>query len=77
MIFSYNLLWLRLGLETVYGEVIPLDTFSFKSIEKFLDMRFFSSPDISTAYAHPTINHIYNQGDDDCDIVMLIEMRSL
>ena len=60
---SYNPLWLRIGLETVYGELLPIGSNSdLLGISKFLVLRLLSNPDILSEYAHPTVPHSYRDG---------------
>lgn len=67
LFLSYNPLWLRIGLETVYGERIPLKSNNdLVGMTRFLLSRFFSDPTISREHTHslglrlasfrPTIN---------------------
>lgn len=45
LLLCYNPLWLRIGLETIYGETIPLSSNTdVISLSKFLISRFFSDP---------------------------------
>ena len=63
IILSYNPLWLRIGLETVYGELLPVNTNSdLLGLSRFLVMRLLSNPDILTEFAHPTVPHCYREG---------------
>ncbi|KAG7189703.1 hypothetical protein KM043_017371 [Ampulex compressa] len=49
----YNPLWLRIGLETVYGEEIPLRSNNdLIRLIRFLITRFFTDPTIMKKYAH-------------------------
>jgi len=52
---SYNPLWLQIGLETVFGEILPIENLSdIVAISKFILTRFLSNPDILEQFAHPT-----------------------
>eukprot|EP00090_Calanus_glacialis_P044436 TRINITY_DN7927_c0_g1_i1.p1 TRINITY_DN7927_c0_g1~~TRINITY_DN7927_c0_g1_i1.p1 ORF type:complete len:1819 (-),score=663.72 TRINITY_DN7927_c0_g1_i1:83-5539(-) len=63
IILSYNPLWLRIGLETVYGELLPVSTNSdLLGLSRFLVIRLLSNPDILAEYAHPTVPHSYRDG---------------
>ncbi len=60
---AYNPQWLRIGLETVYGEVIGVG--DVVGLGQFVLGRMLSSPDILAAHAHPTVPHLYKPGCDD------------
>ncbi|XP_052220933.1 abnormal spindle-like microcephaly-associated protein homolog [Dreissena polymorpha] len=63
MLLSYNPLWLRIGLETIYGEVVMLQSNTdVYGLSRFVITRLLSSPDIAQAYAHPTVPHLYRDG---------------
>nr|KAG5712070.1 hypothetical protein BaRGS_020796 [Batillaria attramentaria] len=63
MLLSYNPLWLRIGLETVYGEILQLHSNSdVIGLSRFILTRLLSSPDIAAQYAHPTVPHLYQDG---------------
>ncbi|XP_066596221.1 protein abnormal spindle [Prorops nasuta] len=54
LFLSYNPLWLRIGLETIYGETIPLQSNDdLVGLTRFLLLRFFSDPFLSKNYVHP------------------------
>lgn len=56
LFLSYNPLWLRIGLETVYGETIPLQSNNdLVGLTRFLLARFFSDPTILKKHSHPTV----------------------
>lgn len=56
MFLSYNPLWLRIGLETVYGETIPLRSNNdLIGLTRFLLNRFFSDQFIVKQHSHPTV----------------------
>ena len=56
LFLSYNPLWLRIGLETVYGETIPLHSNNdLVGLTRFLISRFFSDPFIIKQHSHPTV----------------------
>ncbi|XP_011302287.1 protein abnormal spindle [Fopius arisanus] len=53
LFFSYNPLWLRIGLEVVYGETIPLASNNdLVGLTKFLLARFFNDPFLSEKFSH-------------------------
>ncbi|ESO10779.1 hypothetical protein HELRODRAFT_190172 [Helobdella robusta] len=63
MIFSYNLLWLKLGLETIYGEILPVSSSSSSCesvITKFLLNRFFINCNIANKFALPGFRNLYS-----------------
>lgn len=63
MLLSYNPLWLRIGLETIYGEVLSLHgNTDIVSLSRFILSRLLGNPDIAAEYAHPTVRHLYKQG---------------
>ncbi|WAQ95520.1 ASPM-like protein [Mya arenaria] len=63
MLLSYNPLWLRVGLETIYGEVVPLQSNSdVYGLSRFIITRLLTSPDIAQEYSHPTVPHLYRDG---------------
>ncbi|XP_060083344.1 abnormal spindle-like microcephaly-associated protein homolog [Ylistrum balloti] len=63
MILSFNPLWLRIGLETVYGEMIPMqNNTDVISMSRFIVTRLLSNPDIASEYCHPTVPHLYRDG---------------
>ena len=56
LFLSYNPLWLRIGLETVYEETIPLQSNNdLIGLTRFLLTRFFCDPVILKKNSHPTI----------------------
>ncbi|KAL5011550.1 hypothetical protein ScPMuIL_010101 [Solemya velum] len=63
LLMSYNPLWLRIGVETIFGEVVPLqsnnDVFG---LSHFILTRLLCNPDIQQQYAHPTVPHLYSDG---------------
>ena len=66
LILSYNPLWLRVGLETIYGELLPLGSNTdLVGLSRFLVTRLLSNPDILADYAHPTVPHCYREGHQD------------
>ncbi|KAJ4445160.1 hypothetical protein ANN_06961 [Periplaneta americana] len=66
LLLSYNPLWLRIGLETIYGQTIPLESNSdVRGLAKFIAMRLLSDPYIVQQNAHPTVCHLYLPGFED------------
>ncbi|ELT97378.1 hypothetical protein CAPTEDRAFT_220529 [Capitella teleta] len=65
LMLSYNPLWLRMGLETVYGELIPLhNNADVMSLSRFIVTRLLSDPDIEAEYSHPSVPHLFKEGYD-------------
>ncbi|NXF71568.1 ASPM protein, partial [Sclerurus mexicanus] len=65
-LLSYNPLWLRIGLETVYGELIPLeDNSDVMGLAIFILNRLLWNPDIAAEYRHPTVPHLYREGHEE------------
>ena len=63
LLLNYNPLWLRIGLETVYGQIIPMDkTTDALTLSRFILNQLLSNPDILAMYAHPTVPHHYRDG---------------
>uniref|UniRef100_A0A2R9CD51 Assembly factor for spindle microtubules n=1 Tax=Pan paniscus TaxID=9597 RepID=A0A2R9CD51_PANPA len=59
-LLSYNPLWLRIGLETTYGELISLeDNSDVTGLAMFILNRLLWNPDIAAEYRHPTVPHLY------------------
>ncbi|KAI4502823.1 hypothetical protein M0802_001867 [Mischocyttarus mexicanus] len=51
LFLSYNPLWLRIGLETIYGENIPLNSNNdLVGLTRFIITRFFSDPFLKKSY---------------------------
>ncbi|KAL6073202.1 hypothetical protein STEG23_031590 [Scotinomys teguina] len=62
-LLSYNPLWLRIGLETVYGELIPLaDNSDVTGLAVFILNRLLWNPDIAAEYRHPTVPLLFRDG---------------
>ena len=62
LLLSYNTLWLKIGLETVYGEVLDFarGVDDIVGISQFIVTRMLSNPDILSQFAHPTVPHLYS-----------------
>uniref|UniRef100_A0A4W3KHN6 Assembly factor for spindle microtubules n=1 Tax=Callorhinchus milii TaxID=7868 RepID=A0A4W3KHN6_CALMI len=59
-LLSYNTLWLRIGLETIYGELIPLENNSdVIGLGRFILNRLLWNSDVVAEYRHPTVPHLY------------------
>ncbi|KAK2581210.1 hypothetical protein KPH14_008009 [Odynerus spinipes] len=53
LFLSYNPLWLRIGLETIYGENIPLHSNNdLVGLTRFILTRFFTDPSLKKNYPH-------------------------
>ncbi|KAM5205842.1 abnormal spindle-like microcephaly-associated protein isoform 2-T2 [Hipposideros larvatus] len=65
-LMSYNPLWLRIGLETVYGELIALeDNSDVTGLALFILNRLLWNPDIAAEFRHPTVPHLYRDGHEE------------
>ncbi|XP_013013531.1 abnormal spindle-like microcephaly-associated protein [Cavia porcellus] len=65
-LLSYNPLWLRIGLETVYGELISLeDNSDVTGLAVFILNRLLWNPDIAAEYRHPSVPHLYRDGHEE------------
>ncbi|KAL0609157.1 Abnormal spindle-like microcephaly-associated protein-like protein [Plecturocebus cupreus] len=65
-LLSYNPLWLRIGLETIYGELISLeDNSDVTGLAVFILNRLLWNPDIAAEYRHPTVPHLYRDGHEE------------
>ncbi|KAM6166227.1 LOW QUALITY PROTEIN: abnormal spindle-like microcephaly-associated protein [Erethizon dorsatum] len=65
-LLSYNPLWLRIGLETVYGELISLeDNSDVTGLAVFILNRLLWNPDIAAEYRHPSVPHLYREGHEE------------
>ena len=50
--------------QTVYGEVLPVQSNSdVIGMSRFILTRLLTNPDISAHYAHPTVPHLYHNGE--------------
>uniref|UniRef100_UPI00398F6964 abnormal spindle-like microcephaly-associated protein n=1 Tax=Pristiophorus japonicus TaxID=55135 RepID=UPI00398F6964 len=59
-LLSYNPLWLRIGLECVFGELIPLESNSDAiGLARFILNRLLWNSDIAATYRHSTVPHLY------------------
>ncbi|XP_053098954.1 abnormal spindle-like microcephaly-associated protein [Hemicordylus capensis] len=65
-LLCYNPLWLRIGLEAIYGELIALESNSdVMGLAMFILNRLLWNPDIAAEYRHPTVPHLYQEGHED------------
>ncbi|XP_023562985.1 abnormal spindle-like microcephaly-associated protein [Octodon degus] len=65
-LLSYNPLWLRIGLETVFGELISLeDNSDVTGLAVFILNRLLWNPDIAAEYRHPSVPHLYRDGHEE------------
>ncbi|NXI40183.1 ASPM protein, partial [Galbula dea] len=65
-LLSYNPLWLRIGLETVYGELIALESNSdVTGLAIFILNRLLWNPDIAAEFRHPSVPHLYREGHEE------------
>uniref|UniRef100_A0A8C6D458 Calponin-homology (CH) domain-containing protein n=1 Tax=Moschus moschiferus TaxID=68415 RepID=A0A8C6D458_MOSMO len=65
-LLSYNPLWLRIGLETVYGELVPLeDNSDVTGLAMFILNRLLWNSDIAAEYRHPSVPHLYRDGHEE------------
>jgi len=64
LLLSYNPLWLRIGLETIYGEVLSVHgNTDIVGLSKFVLTRLLACPDIAAEFAHPNVRHLYKPGE--------------
>ncbi|KAJ8277947.1 hypothetical protein GJAV_G00082010 [Gymnothorax javanicus] len=65
-LLSYNPLWLRIGLETIFGELIPLESNSdVTGLAVFILNRLLWNPDIAAEFRHPKVPHLYRDGHEE------------
>ncbi|XP_018420050.1 PREDICTED: abnormal spindle-like microcephaly-associated protein [Nanorana parkeri] len=65
-LLSYNPLWLRVALETTFGELISLDGNSdVTGLALFILNRLLWNPDIAAEYRHPSVPHLYRDGHEE------------
>ena len=63
LLLSYNPLWLRIGLETIYGEILNVrDNTDIVGMSRFILTRLLACPDIAAEFAHPNVRHLYKPG---------------
>uniref|UniRef100_A0A665TFE6 Abnormal spindle microtubule assembly n=1 Tax=Echeneis naucrates TaxID=173247 RepID=A0A665TFE6_ECHNA len=65
-LLSYNPLWLRIGLETIYGELISLESNSDAlGLAMFIMQRLLWNPDIAAEFRHAKVPHLYKDGHEE------------
>ncbi|KAI3368492.1 hypothetical protein L3Q82_025502, partial [Scortum barcoo] len=65
-LLSYNPLWLRIGLETIYGELISLESNSDAlGLAMFILQRVLWNPDIAAEFRHAKVPHLYKDGHEE------------
>ncbi|XP_051803239.1 abnormal spindle-like microcephaly-associated protein [Acanthochromis polyacanthus] len=65
-LLSYNPLWLRIGLETIFGELISLESNSDAlGLAMFILQRLLWNPDIAAEFRHPRVPHLYKDGHEE------------
>ncbi|XP_034035336.1 abnormal spindle-like microcephaly-associated protein [Thalassophryne amazonica] len=65
-LLSYNPLWLRIGLETIFGELISLESNSdAMGLAVFILQRLLWNPDIAAEFRHPKVPHLYREGHEE------------
>ncbi|KAK2908196.1 abnormal spindle-like microcephaly-associated protein [Channa argus] len=65
-LLSYNPLWLRIGLETIYGELISLESNSDAlGLALFILQRLLWNPDIAAEFRHSKVPHLYKEGHEE------------
>ncbi|TKS75147.1 Abnormal spindle-like microcephaly-associated protein -like protein [Collichthys lucidus] len=65
-LLSYNPLWLRIGLETIYGELISLESNSDAlGLAMFVLQRLLWNPDIAAQFRHAKVPHLYKDGHEE------------
>lgn len=62
MLLSYNALWLRIGLETICGEL--LWSLTRDALSRFAFSRILWSADLARQFAHPNVVNFYKNGFD-------------
>ncbi|XP_006822558.1 uncharacterized protein LOC100313557 [Saccoglossus kowalevskii] len=63
MILCYNPLWLRIGLETIYGVVLNLKSNTdVHGLSTFIVTRLLNNPMIASDYSHPTVPNLFKDG---------------
>eukprot|EP00795_Rhopilema_esculentum_P010190 gene10190-18862_t len=63
MLLSFNPLWLRIGLEVVYGEIIPMPSSERVALlSRFIHRRLLGNPDIAEEYSHPSVPGLFKPG---------------
>ncbi|XP_060934824.1 abnormal spindle-like microcephaly-associated protein [Limanda limanda] len=65
-LLSYNPLWLRIGLETIFGELISLESNSDAlGLAMFVLQRLLWNPDIAAQFRHAKVPNLYKDGHEE------------
>ncbi|XP_034385834.1 abnormal spindle-like microcephaly-associated protein homolog isoform X1 [Cyclopterus lumpus] len=65
-LLSYNPLWLRIGLETIFGELISLESNSDAlGLALFILQRLLWNPDIAAQFRHAKVPNLYKDGHEE------------
>ncbi|KAK5869529.1 hypothetical protein PBY51_024238 [Eleginops maclovinus] len=65
-LLSYNPLWLRIGLETIFGELISLESNSDAlGLAMFILQRLLWNPDIAAQFRHAKVPNLYKEGHEE------------
>ncbi|XP_034002708.1 abnormal spindle-like microcephaly-associated protein isoform X2 [Trematomus bernacchii] len=65
-LLSYNPLWLRIGLETIFGELISLESNSDAlGLAMFILQRLLWNPDIAVQFRHAKVPNLYKDGHEE------------
>ncbi|XP_031725631.1 abnormal spindle-like microcephaly-associated protein [Anarrhichthys ocellatus] len=65
-LLSYNPLWLRIGLETIFGELISLESNSDAlGLAMFILQRLLWNPDIAAQFRHAKVPNLYKDGHEE------------
>uniref|UniRef100_A0A3P8UPU1 Assembly factor for spindle microtubules n=1 Tax=Cynoglossus semilaevis TaxID=244447 RepID=A0A3P8UPU1_CYNSE len=65
-LLSYNPLWLRIGLETIFGELISLESNSdVLGLAMFILQRLLWNADIAAEFRHAKVPHLYKEGHEE------------
>ncbi|XP_068445776.1 abnormal spindle-like microcephaly-associated protein [Clinocottus analis] len=65
-LLSYNPLWLRIGLETIFGELISLESNSDAlGLALFVLQRLLWNPDIAAQFRHAKVPNLYKDGHEE------------
>ncbi|XP_051764927.1 abnormal spindle-like microcephaly-associated protein [Ctenopharyngodon idella] len=65
-LISYNPLWLRIGLETIFGELISLESNSdVMGLAMFILGRLLWNPDIAAEFRHSKVPNLYRDGHEE------------
>ncbi|XP_037625418.1 abnormal spindle-like microcephaly-associated protein isoform X1 [Sebastes umbrosus] len=65
-LLSYNPLWLRIGLETIFGELLSLESNSDAlGLAMFILQRLLWNPDIAAQFRHAKVPNLYKDGHEE------------